>query len=366
MVLGSYRQLWAQGEAGVPDRMMSVVLLFLAIGFPIALISAFYEPIFALAAVGSVALIVVGALFYNLHDFVVFCLPLIYLYPNYRIIYVMLILMVISFTATRLKTAQLSLDIPHPLLLIMILILGLNGLSRTVNPEGAKYLFTLSLIAPILIFLVVFNLKPSVRSIRSSLLIICIGIALLGWASFAYYIQTGVPRRFLAWPSQNPAACFLGMIFPYAIISVIDAKSVEERLLWIWITLGLGTGILVTQTRAALFAVAGAMLYIAWKDKRVFRILFPAIIIAVVALPSILFSRLFMLFGKGVAPDWSSVGRIQIWSNSLNLIPQYFFFGMGFDSFRMIYPAVFPFSFIRAEHPHNMFLNGCLTTGFSE
>jgi len=63
-----------------------------------------------------------------------------------------------------------------------------------------------------------------------------------------------------------------------------------------------------------------------------------------------------MTFGMGSTPDWSSVGRVQIWLNSFELLREYWFLGMGIDSFRDIYPINFPNSIVRANHPHNIYL----------
>ena len=40
----------------------------------------------------------------------------------------------------------------------------------------------------------------------------------------------------------------------------------------------------------------------------------------------------------------------------MRMMPDYFWFGMGFDSFRQIYIARFPIAFIEAVHPHNIIL----------
>jgi O-antigen ligase len=155
---------------------------------------------------------------------------------------------------------------------------------------------------------------------------------------------------------QNAGAAALSLFVPFVLVSMIDSAGKRRMWLYLTILLGLIGGVLVSQTRGVLFSIILTVIYIAWRDRRVLKIMIPIFAIGFIALPTLILHRMMMLFGAGTEVDWSSVGRVQIWWNSLRMMPDYFWFGMGFDSFRQIYISRFPIAFIEAVHAHNIIL----------
>ncbi len=362
-MIGLYRHIWTVEGTDPPTKLTVWFTLSVSITFPLALGIALDYPV-----VGIVALSVVGCaigitMFFNVSQFAVLIFPLCYVSANHHLLLVLTILIIVSYMAERIRSSDLSLKIAYPVALIILVLSGLNGVARAFDIDLGRYAFQYNLVTPILIFFIYYNLDLSSDLIKRNLFVICLIAAFIGWISLGMYIQTGLPRQIAGWPSQNLAAAFFGMLLPYAVLSVIDAPDSERRMLWIFIFVGIISGIFVTQTRAILISTFVSMLYIGWKDRRVLRIMMPAILIALVAMPTLIFVRMAMMFGKGVHPDWSSVGRVQIWMNSIKIIPDYFFFGMGMYSFLFIYPALFPGSFIRALHPHNNYLRWLFELG---
>ncbi len=362
-MLYAYRRLWSAERGLQPGVIEGWLLLWGAVVVPLALAMSVYDPIITLVAIGALGAVVGLILFFNVRQFFIYALPVIFAISSHRVFLALIALLAVSFLADRLRVGRVSLQVPFPVLLSLLVLCGLNGVVRAVDADIGRYLFQYSLLMPLFIFLVIYNLELSTRDIRNFLLAVCLVAALVGWVSLGLYIQTGIPRRVFAWPSQNQAACLFGVILPYALVSLIDARQVEQRILWGWILLGLGVGLLVTQTRAVLISSLIAVLYISWKDRRAMRIMLPALLVALVAAPTLIVTRMALLFGKGAEIDWSSIGRVQIWLNSLEFIPRYFLFGMGLDSFRTIYPTIFPYSIIRAEHPHDVYLRWLFELG---
>lgn len=346
-----------------PGKTNAWLLLLVSVTIPLALAMFPYTPVIGWVALGVIGAIVGLSVFFNISKFAVFIFPLAFFLAIDRVILILTILLLISFAAYLLQSGRFSLNIVYPLLLCVIIVTGLNGIARSADPDMARYLYQYTMIIPILVFIVFYNLQPTNSEIRSNLLIICIVAALVGWISLGWYIQSGLPRRIFGWRSQNMAACFFGMVIPHALIALIDTKDITRKLGWLVVFAGILAGIFVTQTRAIIISGLASILYIGWKDRRALKIMMPAILIALVAMPTLIVFRLAMMFGKGVHPDWSSVGRIQIWLNSLQLIPEHFFLGMGIDSFRIVYPTLFPTGFIRAGHPHNNYIRWLLELG---
>lgn len=362
-MIGLYRRAWSVEGTEPPSKLLLWLVLAISIGLPLAIGTAMDYPVVGIVAIGVVGCAVGITLFFNVSQFAVFLFPLCYLAAIHRVLLVLAILLFVSFLAERIRSGDLSLRVAHPIALSILLLSGLNGIARAYDIDQGRYYFQYTLVIPVVIFFIYYNLNLSNNQIRNNLFVICLIAALIGWISLGMYAQSGIPRNIAGWPSQNMAATFFGMLLPYAVLTVIDAQDLERRLLWLFIFGGIMSGIFVTQTRAILISGFFSLLYIGWKDRRALKIMMPAILIALVAMPTLILFRLAMMFGKGVHPDWSSVGRIQIWLNSINLIPDYFLLGMGLDSFRFLYPVFYPGGFIRAEHPHNNYLRWLFELG---
>jgi len=294
-------------------------------------------------------------LFFNVRAFAVFAMPMVFLNQGNILLPSITLLLFVSFLAWRLRSCDLSFRIPFPFLTALIVIVGLYGFSRSIDLELGRFFFIYSILLPLLAFLVYYNLQPSTREIRTTLMIICGIAAILGWISLVISFQTGIPRQVFTWGygSQNRGAGFFGLLLPFALISMIDARGKRDFFPWIFIFLGILAGILNTQTRAILFAIVMSVFYIGFRDRRPLKILIPLLLAVVILMPSLVITRMAMLFGFSTEVDWSSVGRVQIWLNSLDFIPKYFLFGMGIGNFSHIYPIDHPFAFLKAVHPHN-------------
>lgn len=259
--------------------------------------------------------------------------------------------------AGRLLAGKINIDFPNPVVLFILFVAAINGAIRGLNHSNSYYMFKMLILLPMVLFIIYYNLKPSNKIIEKNLFLISIYASITGWVSFVNYFLLGQDtRNIIGWYSQNPAACFFGMIMPFALVSVLQEKN-KIRKIFLWgILVGIWTGIFVTQSRAIYITTLFTLGYIALKDKRALGVVMPILIAAIVILPSMILYRIMMMFGAGSETDWSSVGRVQIWLNSILLIPDYFWFGMGIDSFRTLYSARFPLIFIRAVHPHNVYL----------
>ncbi len=358
-----YRRIWTAGGVAPPSNAVLALLLLFSVVWPL---TAGLSPHWHGAGIAALAFAgcAVGlVLFFNLGYFAVYLFPLVYALAIHRILLALSILFAVSFLADRLRSGRFCLLVAHPAAIFILLVAGLNGVAQAYDRDLGRYCFQYTIIIPLLIFLIYYNMRPDNRQIRANLFAVCLVAAIIGWISLGMYIQSGVPRRIFGWPTTNMAANFFGMLLPVAVLSLVDARRGEKRLIWMFIFAGVLAGIFVTQTRAIIVSGLVSILYLGWKDRRVLKVIFPAILIAVVAAPTLILFRLAMMVGRGVEPDWSAVGRIQIWLNSLHLIPHYFLFGMGFESFRFIYPARFPTGFIRAQHVHNNYLRWLFELG---
>jgi len=358
LLLDPYRRLWTREGESQPTLAVTWALLAVCTAFPVMIGLLPHNPIIPLVALAAVGTVVGIALFFNVTGFAVYILPLMFFSGVSQVTLVLVILLFVSYLAWRVHAGDVSFRLPYPLAITLIVLTAINGLFRALDMTDARYFFVYTVIVPLFAFLVYYNLQLSTRNIRISMTIICIIAAIVGWISFGTYLYTGMPRTVATWAvgSQNKGAAFLGILFPFALVSLIDSRNDRRNfLLWLWIFLGLTAGIFHSQTRAVIFSVIIAAFYISLRDRLAMRIMIPVIIASLIALPSLLITRMAMLVGIGEV-DWSSVGRVQIWLGSLELLPKYFWFGMGIHSFSIIYPVEHPFTFIKAIHAHNIYL----------
>ena len=350
------RLLSPQGESRISVS-ITMAVLALAIIFPVLLSLTPNTPMFGVVVFGVIVLLIGLTLFFNIIHFSIYVFPLMFFVTDHRLIITLSILLVVAFIAGRLLRGKITLDFPNPIMLTILFLTAVNGALRGLNHYNSYYMFRMLILLPLVLFIIYYNLNLSNKTIVKNMLFISIFASITGWVSFAnYFIMGQETRDIIGWYSQNPAACFFGMIMPFALVSVLQEQN-KIRKVFLWVILvGIWTGIFVTQSRAIYITTIFTLGYIALKDKRALGVIMPILIAAVVILPSMILYRIMMMFGAGEQADWSSVGRVQIWLNSIQLIPEFFWFGMGIDSFRTLYTTRFPLVFISAVHPHNVYL----------
>ena len=358
MFIDSYRRLWS--ETGEPLQLRAVgwILLLLSLALPLCLGLLPYAPIIPLITLAVLAAVVGLVVFFNVQSFAVFIIPSLFFLGASYYYKAIMPLFFIAFFAWHMRRSKLTFDIPFPLPLLIIVIIGLYSFTKAVDPNLGRYALFYTLIIPIFIMLAFYGLDLSTREIRISLMIFCSVASILGWAGFITWLFTGAYRVMYTWGvgAQNRGAAFLGLFLPYALVSLIDAfRYRKNRLIWLTIFVGLLGGILASQTRAIMLTLIPVVFYISRHDKYALRILLIALLISLATIPSLLVTRMAFFFGQGEV-DWSSVGRIQIWLNSFEMLPKYFWTGMGIGSFKQIYSVTFPYAFIQADHPHNIYL----------
>ncbi len=355
-MLNKYRQLWAPDGSKPPSLLLSIALFGLSVLLPMLLVFLFTDPEKGILGLGLIGGVIFLTIFFNVKVYAVYVLPLIFLFTPERFIIFLTILFLVSFLAGRLRAGKISIEFPFPVLLFIVAVTGLIGYAKAYDLSVGRYVYMNMLILPMLIFIVFYNLKLSNEATRKMLTIMCIFAAITGYLSLGRYFVVGWTRWIVGWSGANPAAVYFSMITPFALLSFINSKSHTSKVQWWIILLGIFAGIFITQSRAAYLVILISLVYISWKDRRVLKVMTPIIIIGVVAVPTLVLYRLAMLFGVGLFPDWSSIGRVEIWMNSFKLIPHFFPFGMGIDNYEMIYNLTFPKSIIRAMHPHNVYL----------
>lgn len=361
-LLTTYDLLWLpSGET--PSRARGLLLFFGAVLFPVALGMGLYLPEFGKWTIVSLAVLTAGLLFFDVYANATLVFPLMFFAPNEKVVSVLSALFLISFIAWWFKQPAFSMELPTPKLIFFLLPLLINSYVRGIDPFFARHQLIYAFILPLLFLHFYYNLKLTTAQIWRFLMASAGAISTLGWIGVIIFLISGGNRVVVGWPNVNFAGCIMGIVLPVSVMGLLEARNREEQAIWALIGAGLLGGMLVTQTRAALVSTAVALFYLSRKDRRLWRVMLPILLISGIAAPALIIPRMAMLFGHGDMPDWSAVGRVQVWTNSLQLVPRYFFTGMGMDSFRTMYQIEFPHSFIPAIHAHNLQLRWLFDLG---
>ena len=356
-MLEAYKNLWCRRPGFEELEPPVLVLLFLSITVPLFLILGLFEPDLALIPLAICGGLAVAVLVFDTTKFLFWLFPVAYFINHYKINNILLVLIVISHILRMLQTGKVQLDIPFPTLFLFLLAAMANGVLNALDPVIGRYTLIVVYLLPLALFFITFNLSPTIHEIKTHLAILSFIAGVTGWISLAIYLGSGSERVVFHWESQNVGASFLGMVFPITLISLIDARTSRDKAFWAFALIGTTAGIISSQTRAVLFSCLIAVLYLALQDKKAMKVFLPILIAALILTPTLLISRFAMMFGRADVADWSSIGRIEIWYNSLKMLPTYLWSGMGCGSYKIIYATRFPDSLILAPHPHNIYLH---------
>jgi O-antigen ligase len=214
-----------------------------------------------------------------------------------------------------------------------------------------------------------FLLRQTVRdeaAVRRAIdVLLSLGLAVGAFALFHYMFigvteATGGVRRVLAvYHSPNALALFLGRIIPIA-LALLFTPTLWRRLLALATAATSGVALVLTFSRGAWLAVAGAVVALGWLLGGYAR----WAALATVALAMAL--AVTLLPGERLRSETTVSQRLYIWEASVQMLADHPILGVGLDNFLYYYPDyILPAA--RNEpnmsHPHNFILDFWLSTG---
>ncbi len=165
---------------------------------------------------------------------------------------------------------------------------------------------------------------------------------LLGGGSLG--VAYGIARPFF--PEHNTYGAFLAMIAPLALVRVVETRG-KERILYALAVVAMGSGLLLSYTRAALLSVAVvlpvAMLLWAARRGTLRPLLWPALLTLVLAVPLFatgIGSRLQRHMATTVqAENVSNLERVNRWMAAAEMIRAKPVLGVGYNAYSREYQA---------------------------
>ena len=142
----------------------------------------------------------------------------------------------------------------------------------------------------------------------------------------------------------------LGVFFSIAL--GMRGKDKRKSLFWYLGALVVFLAMVYTYTRMALLAVFFGFFLMVFKMKR-FRLIGIIILLLIpLLIPASMIDRVQQTFSF----DMSIFIRVLAWYHALKQIAAHPLFGIGISTWQTWYLNVIPFTFLYAEHPHNLFL----------
>jgi O-antigen ligase len=251
---------------------------------------------------------------------------------------------------------------------VLLLIWGIYTVSISPSEtEGVKYYVGL-ILTPFLLFYIITNTEFDKKFLKNIIDLYILTATIIGIFSILAFIDSGFNfKQKIAsiWLNYNIVSAFLMIVFMFNITFLINEREKNRFFTYLITALIILFGIFLTQTRGVWLAIILSFSFYLIRRPKV---LVPALFImaTIVALLGLLFPEVIserFLSVKYFGSDVSSLGRLQAWLSTIELIRENPFLGYGFDSYIHLRDQVFGFYFVLVEHPHNTYLRGLLELG---
>jgi len=339
----------------VQDYLLKVLLLAIlalacvSIGSKIQFISARY--LLFVAAAGAAWLFYAANTRIDLKSSL-FIMALFLIQPHEATFYFILGLLAFILIAELVAKDKLSMIVPYPAALVILLGFGLFSASKISNPAGFTY-FVSSVILPLLALVLFRNARIDDSSLLKWIKYI------IGVATFvaAYGIVVAIRNPFdrigSFWITAMTINGFYLVGFFFAVAMAIRNNDKLRRAMYGIAGTIILLGMLYTYTRMAILAVAfGIFLFmIRMKQMRLLGIIILGLMPLII--PSSMISRIEL----GFQNDISLVIRAVAWYFAVKQIILHPLTGMGFSVWADWYRTAMPIKMMYAQHTHNVYLN---------
>lgn len=272
----------------------------------------------------------------------------------YFALMLLLLCMVIDFY----KQPRAKLVLPFPIAFFILTVFGVIGLTKTTVPMGVTY-FSATIIAPIVIFMAIANIKTSARDLEVWMRAMVIIGVFLGIYGVIIAILNPNDRLGSTWTNAMTINGLYTLSFFFALALGFKTHIPKHRVAWILGAVIIFLGMLFTYTRIAMVAVAFGLvlLMLRFKSARKWGI------VAIALIPFIIPSSMTQRGTLGTMMDLSILIRLFAWYNAAGIIAQHPLIGIGFSTWSQLYQGMIPLPFLYAQHAHNLVINLLLEIG---
>jgi len=279
--------------------------------------------------------------------------------PFYSTIYFIIIIMILtSFIDNKHSNKQAT--FPYLIFFLILIISTIIGLSKSyVFSEGLFYSSTSTLI-PLILMIIISNADIDHNDIQKILKAFVIIAFIVAFVGIIIAIKNPDARIGSLWITAMTINAFYLIGFFISLALSFDAKTITQKLLYLFFAVIIFLGILATYTRMALLAAVFGIVLMVLRIKQFRKYSLFLVMLIPLVIPASLHERLSM----NISEDLSMIYRFIAWFRSIKLIQDNFWFGIGINNFMHIYPRYVPSDSMILIHPHNIILRYWLELGF--
>ncbi|MCK4653406.1 MAG: O-antigen ligase family protein [Candidatus Cloacimonetes bacterium] len=220
-------------------------------------------------------------------------------------------------------------------------------------------MFLVVFLVPLLFVIIIKNSNFQFNDLLILLRTIVIVAAFVGIVGVIMALINPTLRLGSLWITAMTINGFYLMAFFISLGLIMHNKTQQSRLFYIFISIFILLGMIFTYTRMSLLALGFGLFLLFIKIKKIRKYALYLVIFVPLIIPSSFHQRLSI----GVMEDPSIIIRFVAWYNSIDLIKNNFFFGIGFNTWSHIYKKMIPMTWLYAEHPHNIYIRYILELG---
>jgi len=333
-----------------------LAVVFVLAGAVIIFLACFLQQASVIIAIAAIFCIVMLVIYFFFHEFKVihylYLSPLLFIKPIFEVNLVYTIGLIVIFLFQQMQNPESTkVRIPYFLFIALLLIAGIR--SYLVGVSGAKaleYFFTECLLPPT-VFLIIINSSINMTEIRKLMGLHVYTAALLSIIGIALAFINPGERFGSLWSNAMTINGYYVLCFFFGIGLMEEAQGIRKILLFALIVLIL-FGMIFTYTRIALVGVAVGLFLMCLRKPALFKYMVFLLLLVPVLLPGGMMTRIQMTQNG----DTSILIRFLVWFYSVKMIIENPIWGLGFDSFVVLYKNLLSIEFLRAVHSHNVYL----------
>ncbi len=290
---------------------------------------------------------------------VLICFILLYIKPREITLYGAILFLICVFIVELQLSNRSKIKIPFFYPFLILFCTSILSLIKAYDFVEGISMFLVVFLVPLLFVIIIKNSNFQFNDLLILLRTIVIVAAFVGIVGVIMALINPTLRLGSLWITAMTINGFYLMAFFISLGLIMHNKTQQSRLFYIFISIFILLGMIFTYTRMSLLALGFGLFLLFIKIKKIRKYALYLVIFVPLIIPSSFHQRLSI----GVMEDPSIIIRFVAWYNSIDLIKNNFFFGIGFNTWSHIYKKMIPMTWLYAEHPHNIYIRYILELG---
>ena len=281
------------------------------------------------------------------------------IYPKFEIL-IPLSFVIFSIAIVEVfRNNNVALKSPQPLWFLLLFVTGTLAYIKGMNYDLSLYYYCTTILIPFIVVFSVYNSSLNLESIKKIMYVNLVICSIVGFLGIILALANPTERIGSTWVTAMTINGYYLINFFCGLGFLFTEKRKKMKILILFMLLFIFLGMLFTYTRMALLAVLFGFGLIIFRYKQYRKYIIMVLLIIPFIIPASMTNRV----DQGIQGDVSTMVRLLCWYNSIKLIAENFFFGIGIRTFATVSKSMLPADFLYAPHSHNIYLHLLLETG---